>query len=407
MVATLGTMVEMTPEIHGLPMARSCPFHPPDALGPLREQAPLSRLIFPDGHRGWLVTSHALAREVLADNRFSNRNEYRRWPIERARVTSRHMPTLPGMFSRLDPPEYTRYRRLLAGQFTVRRMAMLEPRITEIANACLDEMMRVGPPSDFLRDFAVPIPSAMICELLGVPLEDREAFLQRSHVLVDMKTTTIDSARAWAYLYDYISKLIVAKRARPGDDLLSGLTGSDLTDEELTGVGVTLLVAGLESTASMIALGLYALLENPDQLAVLLGDMDGLDNAIEELVRHQTIFHMGPFRGALEDVVLAGQHISRGEVVLVSLPAANRDPERFDDPDRMDLRRRTTGHLGFGHGVHQCPGQHLARAELRIGYSVLFQRLPGLRVAVPREKIEMRHDMGVWGVKSLPVAWDV
>ncbi|MFK8906298.1 cytochrome P450 [Streptomyces sp. YS-3] len=399
-------MVEITPETHGLPMARSCPFHPPDELGRLRDRAPLSRLVFPDGHRGWLVTGHALARAVLADNRFSNRNEYRRWPVDRARVTTRHMPTLPGMFSRLDPPEYTRYRRLLAGQFTVRRMALLEPRIAEITNSCLDAMIRTGPPADLLRDFALPIPAQMICELLGVPVQDREAFLQRTHVLVDMKTSTVDSARAWAYLYDYIGKLIVHKRAHPSDDLLSGLTESDLTDEELTGVGVTLLVAGMESTANMIALGVYALLENPEQLTLLLNDMSGLENAIEELVRHQTVFHMGPFRGALEDVELEGRHIKRGEVVLVSLPAANRDPQRFEDPDRMDLRRTTTGHLGFGHGVHQCPGQHLARAELRISYAALFRRLPTLRTAVPQEEIAMRDDMGVWGVKSLPVAWD-
>ncbi|WP_340681972.1 cytochrome P450 [Amycolatopsis coloradensis] len=399
-------MVEMIPEIHGLPMTRSCPFDPPDELSELREQAPLSRLIFPDGHRGWLVTNHALARTVLADPRFSNRNEFRHWPVERARTQTRHVPTLPGMFSRLDPPEYTRYRRLLAGQFTVRRMATLEPRITEIADACVDEMLRVGPPADLQRDFAVPIPSQMICELIGVPLEDREAFLERTNVLVDMKSTSTGSGHAWAYIHDYVRKLVAAKRADPGEDLLSGLTESDLTDEELTGAGVTLIVAGLESTANMIALGIHALLQNPDQLALLLDDMTLLENAIEELVRYQTIIHIGPFRGALEDVELEGVQVKRGEVVLVSLPAANRDPLRFDDPDRLDLRRTTTGHVGFGHGIHQCIGQQLARAELRIGYSVLLRRLPGLRVTLPPEEIAMRHDMGVYGVKSLPVEWD-
>lgn len=400
-------MVETTPVINGLPMARSCPFDPPDELGHLREHSPISRLIFPDGHRGWLVTNYELARVVLSDQRFSNRNEYRHWPVERPRVQTRHVPTQPGMFSRLDPPEYTRYRRLLAGQFTVRRMAMLEPRITEIADACLDEMIRVGPPADLQRDFAVPIPSRVICELIGVPVEDREAFLRRSNVLVDMKADSASSGHAWAYIHDYIHRLVAIKRARPGDDLLSGLTKSDLTEEELTGVGVTLIVAGLESTANMIALGVYALLQNPDQLAVLLKDMTLLGNAIEELVRYQTIIHIGPFRGALEDVELGGQHIERGEVVLVSLPAANRDRTRFEDPDRLDLRRTTTGHVGFGYGIHQCIGQQLARAELRIGYSALLRRLPSLRVISPPEEIEMRHDMGVYGVKSLPVEWDV
>lgn len=397
----------MTPEIHGLPMTRSCPFDPPDELGELRESAPLSRLIFPDGHRGWLVTNHALARIVLSDPRFSNRNEYRHWPVERNRVQTRIVPTPTGMFSRLDPPEYTRYRRLLAGQFTVQRMARLEPRITEVANACLDEMIRLGPPADLQRDFAVPLPAQMICELIGVPQQDRETFLRWTNALVDMKSTSAESGRAWARIHDYMRKLVVARRAEPSNDLISDLTASDLTDEELTGAGVTLIVAGLESTANMIALGVYALLRDPEQLAVLLQDLSLVNAAIEELVRYQTIIHIGPFRGALEDLELDGRPIKRGEVVLVSLPAANRDPHRFADPDKLDLRRTTTGHLGFGFGAHQCIGQQLARAELRIAYSLLFQRLPGLRVTVPEEKIEMRHDMGVYGVKSLPVEWDV
>jgi cytochrome P450 len=196
------------------------------------------------------------------------------------------------------------------------------------------------------------------------------------------------------------------KRAHPGDDLLSNLTHSDLTDEELTGVGVTLLIAGLESTVNMIALGVYTLLNHLDQLAVLLNNAPILENAIEELVRHQTIIHIGPFRGALEDVELGGQLVKRGEVVLVSLPVANRDPEQFDDPDTLELTRHTAGHVGFGHGVHQCTGQQLARAELRVSYSTLFRRLPSLRLAADPAEISMRSDKGVYGVKSLPVTWD-
>jgi cytochrome P450 len=398
-------MVETVPENHGLPMARSCPFDPPDALTQLRQEAPISRLVFPDGHRGWVVTSHALARTVLADQRFSNRNEYRHWPVPRGRLTTRHVPTLPGMFSRLDPPEYMRYRRLLAGQFTVRRMAMLEPRIVEIVDACIDEMLAQGPPADLLRSFAIPIPSQMICELIGVPTADRQDFLLRSNVLVDMKATAIESATAWAFIYDYVHKLVLAKRTEPGDDMLSDLTDSDLTDEELTGVGVSLVIAGLESTANMIALGIYVLLEHRDQLDVLLNDLDLMENAVEELVRHQTIIHIGPFRGALEDVELGGQLVKRGEVVLVNLPTANRDPAYFDDPDRLDLHRKTTGHVGFGHGVHQCIGQQLARAELRVSWHALLSRMPDLRLVASRDQIAMRNEMGVYGVHSLPVAW--
>jgi cytochrome P450 len=399
-------MEETVPVSHGLPMARSCPFDPPEELGRLRERAPLSRLIFPDGHRGWLVTNHELARAVLADTRFSNRNEYRHWPVPRPREQTRHIPTLPGMFSRLDPPEYTRYRRMLAGQFTVRRMSILEPRIVAVAESCVDEMVQQGPPADLMRSYATPIPSQIICELLGVPAADKEEFSQKTRPLVDMNSTSAESGRGWAFVHDYMHRLVPRKRANPGDDLLSGLTTSDLTDEELTGVGVTLIIAGLQSTVNMIALGIYVLLQNPDQLTTLLTDMTLLENAIEELVRHQSIIHIGPFRGALEDVELAGQVIRRGEVVLVSIPAANRDPLRFDDPDLLDITRQTTGHVGFGYGVHQCIGQQLARAELRASYSVLLRRLPSLRLAVPPGEIGMRSDMGVYGVHSLPVEWD-
>jgi cytochrome P450 len=189
--------------------------------------------------------------------------------------------------------------------------------------------------------------------------------------------------------------------------MLSGLitSGEDLTDEEISGMGVLLLVAGHETTANMLGLGTLTLLTNPDQLAALRADPSLIDNTVEELMRFLTILQLGTIRTALEDVELAGRVVKAGETLSLSLPAANRDPERFSDPDKFDITRSANGHLSFGHGVHQCLGQQLARIEMRIAYARLFEEFPDLRLAVPVEEVPLRTDMGIYGVHELPVEW--
>ncbi|MCG5214280.1 cytochrome P450 [Streptosporangium sp. KLBMP 9127] len=377
------------------------PFDPPAGL---RERGPLSRMSYPDGHEGWLVTSHALVREVLADPRFSVRPELRHLPIPGA--PGGNGPPPPGMFTAMDAPEHTTYRRLLTGQFTVRRMRMLTERIQEITADHLDAMEQAGPTADLFEALALPVPAQVICELLGVPYAARARFQGHALDLLRLGATPEEMATALTAVLGFMGELVQDKRANPTDDLLSGLTTSDLTDEELVNIGFTLLVAGLDTTANMLALGTFALLGNPRQLKLLREDPGIADQAVEELLRYLSII---PFtvRTALEDLELYGEQIKAGETVTVSVPAANRDPARFADPDTLDLLRSTAGHVAFGHGVHQCLGQQLARVELQVVLPALVTRFPALRLAVPAEDIAMRSDMIIYGVHSLPVTWEV
>lgn len=399
-------MAEILPTPIELPTTRTDPFDPPEELQRLRAERPITRLAFPDGHVGWLVTSHSAARAVLADPRFSARQELRHVPFRHPFAEEKPTPAQPGFFIRMDPPDHTRYRRLLTGGFTVRRMKQLQPRIQQITDERLDEMAQARPPVDLVQAFALPIPSLVICELLGVPYADRERFQADSKTML-----TLDAGRervyaAFADISVYLHELVLAKRAEPADDLLSGLAqGGELTDEELTGIAFLLLVAGHETTANMLALGTYTLLRHPDQLAALRADPSLVEGAVEELLRYLTIIQFGAMRAALTDVELEGQHIRAGETLVVSLPAANRDPEQFGDPDTLAIRRSTTGHLAFGHGVHQCLGQQLARMEMRIAYPALFDRFPALRLAIPADEVPVRDDMAIYGVHRLPVAW--
>ncbi|WP_431929413.1 cytochrome P450 [Nonomuraea jabiensis] len=376
-----------------LPIERNqeCPFDPPAGL---RGLPPMARLEMADGHQGWLATTMAAARTVLSDPRFSARQELKHTAVHVVRPGGPARPAPPGFFAATDPPEHTRYRRLLTGQFTLRRMRLLEPRIEQIAADHLDAMAKAGPPVDLVTAYALPIPSLVICELLGVPYTDHEFFQDRSAALV---TPDRNGAQATADLTAYLGELVRRKRVEPGDDLISGLIG-ELTDEELTYVALILLVAGHETTANMLALGVFALLK------------EGLpfeEGAVEELLRWLSILHQGaPSRAALEDVEVAGELVRKGETVALSLPVINRDGAVFEDPDvlrldRADARR----HLAFGHGVHQCLGQQLARNELRIGYRALFERFPGLRLAVPATEVPLKHDASVYGVRCLPVTW--
>ncbi|MGW4399867.1 cytochrome P450 [Amycolatopsis nivea] len=379
------------------------PFDPPRGLAELREKSPLSRLDYPDGHAGWLATGHALAREVLADRRFSARAELRHMPIPGAPASDQPAP--PGMFGSMDAPGHTRYRHLLAGQFTVRRMRLLTERIQAVADRCLDAMAERGSPADVVPALAQPLPAQTICELLGVPYTERDRFQQQALALFRLDNTPEETGAAYAAVHGVIGELLAAKRKAPTDDLLSDLTGSDLTDTELVNIGFTLLGAGLDTTTNMLALGVFALLEHPDQLALLRAEPELADNAVEELLRYLSII---PFtvRTALEDVELAGEQVRAGESVTISVPAANHDPAHFPAPDNLDLRRKASGHVAFGHGIHQCLGQQLARVQLRVALPALLTRFPSLRLAVPASDIAMRTDMLIYGVHQLPVAWE-
>ncbi|MFI6814199.1 cytochrome P450 [Nonomuraea sp. NPDC050328] len=392
-----------------MPTARraGCPFDPPAELLEAREHSPISRLRFPDGHEGWVVTGYDLIRSVLVDTRFSSRKELMRHHPLIDYGDIEVPPAPPGEFLLMDDPRHSRYRKPLAGRFTARRMRLLAERIEEITTQHLDALEQAGPGSDLVAAFAKPIPAMVICELLGVPYEDRGRFQSQVESFLSGETDDETLIAAYVATQEYLAELVAAKRANPTDDILSELTETDLDDEELRGVALILLAAGFDTTANTLALGTYALLRNPEQLAALRAEPELADTAVEELLRYLTVARSSQ-RVALEDVELGGQLIEAGTMVILSYNTANRDPERFSDPHRLDVRRQEGGHLAFGHGIHLCLGAQLARVEMRIALPALFDRFPTLRLAVPEEEIALRPEFAdIYGVKSLPVAWDV
>ncbi|MGW5344315.1 cytochrome P450 [Streptomyces sp. HUAS TT3] len=392
------------PPLSALPTARpaGCPFDPPPELAGLRARHPVSRMTCPDGHEGWLVTGYGPTREVLADPRFSSRYELMHLPLPGGPAGP--LPPAPvGDMTGIDAPEHTRYRRLLAGRFTVRRMRLLAQRVEEITADHLEAMARGGAETDLVPAFAQPVPALVICELLGVPFADRDTFQSHTHTLMSLDASAEDRIAAVTGMQRYMLDLVRAKRAAPTDDLLGDLTASDLTEEELAGLGGFLLGAGLDTTANMLAHGTFALLTHPEQLAALRADPGLADSAVEELMRYLSVAHT-MVRVALADIELDGRTIRAGQTVTLSVEAANRDPERFPDPDTLDIRRRATGHLGFGHGIHQCLGAQLARVEMRVALPALVRRFPALRLAVPPAEVPLRTGMSIYGVHRLPVS---
>ncbi|MEU4536050.1 cytochrome P450 [Streptosporangium sp. NPDC023825] len=392
-----------------LPAARrpGCPFDPPEELIQAREHGPISRYIFPDGHEGWLVTGYDLVRSVLADSRFSSRKELMRHHPLIDYGDIEVPPAPPGEFLLMDDPRHSRYRKPLVGKFTVRRMRLLTERVEQVTAEHLDAMGEAGPSADLVTAFARPIPSVIICELLGVPYEDRGFFQEHIDKFLGGEAGDEELFAAYTATQQYLAELVAAKRANPTDDVLSDLTDTDLTDEELRGVALILLAAGFDTTANMLALGTFALLRNPEQLAALRADPGLADGAVEELLRYLSVAKQFQ-RVALEDVELGGRTVKAGATVILSYNTANRDPERFADPHALDLRRQDGGHLAFGHGIHQCLGQQLARVEMRVALPALLARFPTLRLAVPAEEVPLRPEIAdIYGVKSLPVTWDV
>ncbi len=400
-------MTTSVPHLAEIPLdrPRGCPFDPPAELGTLRDEHPLVRLTYPDGHEGWLATGHAIVREITADPRFSSRQELLHSPLPGPAAMVVPPPAQPGMFIKMDGEEHARYRKTLTGKFTVRRMRMLTERVEQVTAERLDAMERQGTTADLVPAFAQPIPALMICELLGVPYEDHEFFRGNVAPLNRPDASLEEQGAAVNALGEYLYRLIVAKRAEPTDDILGELTATELTEEELTSMAFLLLGAGLDTTANMLGLGTFALLRHPDQLAALRADPERIDGAIEELLRYLAIPHTG-VRTALEDVEIGGQLVKAGEAVAVSVLAANRDPLKFPEPDRLDLGRKAAGHLSFGHGVHQCLGQQLARVQMKVAFTGLLDRFPTLRLAVPADEVPLRTDSDIYGVYALPVAWD-
>ncbi len=382
-------------------------FDPDAELGRIRDGEGIRKLTTPFGLEAWIVARYADVRHVLGDGEaFSNAMAFR--PAQDPRSPEEQARARAGNLLGTDPPEHTRLRRMLTPEFTVRRMKRLEPRIVQIVDEHLDALEQVGPPADLVPTFALPIPSLVICELLGVPYADREAFQHRTARQLDLSLPIEERMRLGREGRAYMDTLVAAAKADPGEDMLGMLVrehGDELTDDELGGIGNLLLIAGHETTSNMLGLGTLALLRNPDQLAVVRDDPEAVGPAVEELLRWLSIVHSGVIRTAKRDVEIAGRTIPAGGLVICSLPVANRDPELVADPERLDVTRGAPGHLAFGHGVHHCLGAPLARMEMRIAFPALLRRFPRLAPAVPFEEVPFRAFHFIYGLQALPVTW--
>lgn len=408
MTPTADTALE-APELPS-PRAAGCPFDPPPALHALQTDSPVTRVRIWDGSSPWLITRHDHLRALLGDPRVSSDPTQPGFPHRNAgmRERDRTNPT----FINMDDPEHARLRRMVTAPFAVRKMEALRPSVQTIVDDLIDKMLAGPGPVDLVEAFALPVPSLVICELLGVPYEKHDFFQRHTQVVVRRTSTPEQVHEATETLTDYLDDLLTKKLAAPGDDLLSELavkrvaTG-EMTQRQAARMGVLLLGAGHETTANMIALGTLALLESPAQLALLreTEDAKAVAGAVEELLRYLNITHSGRRRVALEDIEIGGRTIRAGEGIIFANDIANRDPDAFPDPDRLDLTRDARRHVAFGFGVHQCLGQPLARIELQCVYSTLYKRIPTLKLATSIDQLEFKHDGIVYGVYALPVTW--
>ena len=373
----------------------------------LRESRPVAPVPMPAYGRAWIVTRYADVRAVLTDPRLAR--DVHRWP-----GGGRSRPSeATGVYAHMlhaDPPDHTRMRRLVQKAFTPRRAA-LRPRAEEIAAGLLEEMAAHGDVIDLLDAYARPLPIRVLCELLGIPAADR-AWIAATVAAYDQHA---EHDRVELELAAYFTQLIAARRAEPGDDLVSALTlvsdnadgtggGTDgLTGEELLSTVFLLVMAGFDTTVNLIASGTLALATHPGELARLREDPSLLPAAVEELLRFTSPVNHANDRFTTHDVPVGDVVIPAGQWVFPAISSANRDPTQFPDPDRLDLGRDTSGHLAFGHGVHHCLGAPLARMEAEVALGALLARFPGVSLAVPPEELRRRPNSLINGLESLPV----
>ncbi len=401
------------PELFGWEFAAD----PYPAYAWLRENAPVHKTRLPSGMAAWLVTRYDDARRALADARLS-KNPQRHSPaahqLGRVGIPGERSANVMTHLLNIDPPDHTRLRRLVSKAFTPRRVAAFEPRVRELAGRLADGFAARGS-ADLIEEFAFPLPVYAICDLLGVPGEDQDDFRRWAGMMLHGAGRRGAVGRSVKRMRAYLGDLIHRKRVTGelGEDLISGLIrasdhGEQLTEEEAASMAFILLFAGFETTVNLIGNGMLALLRNPAELAGLRraltsGDEALVASGLEELLRYDGPVEVATWRFAVEPLTLGGQHVERGDPVLVVLAAADRDPARFETPDVLDLGRRDNPHLGYGHGIHYCLGAPLARLEGRVAIGTLLHRLPDVRLAVDPGDLRWRGGLIMRGLRSLPV----
>jgi cytochrome P450 len=388
------------------PLQRGDATQPPAEYAGLRATCPVPLVSLPTGQQAYLAMRHADVKTVLGDARFS-RAAFLQPGAPRMQPVEPH----PDNIMSMDPPRLTRVRKLISTEFGPRRVQGMRPHVEAVTSQLLDQVAAMTPPVDLVSAFATPLPLQIVCELIGVPFADRGKFQGWSDRFTALaKYSAQEIMTADRELREYLAALIAAKRETPDADLLSALANEQnpddqLTDSELIMLGVFLLIAGHDTTTTVIATSIATLLRNPDQLELWRQKPELTKSAIEELVRYNTPGDGSFARIALEDVELSGTTIPGGSAVIAPMSSANRDALVFEDPDTLDITRDASRHVGFGHGPHFCIGSALAKLEMEVALSALFERFPGLRLAVPPEQLRWRHFAALGGLYELPVSW--
>jgi len=380
---------------------------PPPALAEMQAVSPIGRVRLFRGDEAWVVTTYDECLRLLRLPSLSVDFQSPGYPV----VHATHAEFAPGILTHIDPPDHDKYRRMLAAEFGVKRVGRLREQVTAVVHDLFDETMAAGPGVDMMESLALPAPALMICTLLGVPYEERDNFVRLAETFLGGQASIEEARRANEGLRALLQSAISSKREVSGDDLFSRVlhdyvdTG-ELEEETLIGMAEGVLIAGFHTTSSMIGLGTVALLENPDQFALLREDPELVSAGVEELLRFLSVPHLGRHRATTEEIEVAGQVIPPGEGIILASNIANRDPAHFEDPNSLILSngdKRT--HQAFGSGIHQCVGAALARLELGIFFTALIERMPNIKTVIPFDQLEFTHDSTVIGVHALPIAW--
>jgi cytochrome P450 len=393
------------------PLQRTCPFHPPAEYTALREEQPVTRVRLPSGQHAWLVTRYEDVRRLLTDSRISSDRGHPNLPLTEPVTpeSRRNIAAVAQSLVGLDAPEHGPRRRMLIPEFTLRQVHALRPHIQQVVDGCVDSLLASPRPADLVATVSLPVPSMVLCELLGVPGDDREFFERSASSLLRRAIPPEQRQQIGAELRVYLDELITAKESDPTDDLLGRLIVRNRAEQVfdhqlLVGLAMFLLIAGIETTANMISLAVVGLLEHPEQLAEVTSDPAALATAVEELLRFFSNVDAVP-RVAKADVEIGGVTIPAGDGVLIGFASANRDETAFPTADVMDIHRGARHHVAFGYGIHQCIGQNLAREELQIVFRTLFDRVPGLRLATGVDELPFKEDSNIYGLDRLPVTW--
>ncbi|MCK0176858.1 cytochrome P450 [Mycolicibacterium sp. F2034L] len=406
------TSASVTQEIPEFPMTRApgCPFAPPPASMALNGERQLSRVRIWDGSTPWLITGYDAIRALFTDARASvddRKPGYPHWNEGMAATVDKR----PRSVFTSDAEEHTRFRRMLSRPFTFKKVEALRPAVQKITDEHVDAILAGPKPADLVTALALPIPSLVISEMLGVPYEDAEFFQEQANRGMSRYATAEESAAGATALARYLANLLRTRMTDPAEDLVSDLAerinGGELTVREAAQLATGVLIAGHETTAGQISMSVLALLEHPEQLEFLRSAQDPkvIATAVEELMRYCSIIQTGQRRIAVEDIEIGGEVIRAGEGIILDVAPANWDARQYPEPDRLDLQRQDGPHVGFGYGRHQCVGQQLARMELQIVLPTLLRRIPTLRLAAPIDEIPLKHDALAYGAYELPVTW--